>query len=343
MNYLQAKKELKQGKVSPVYFIYGTQAFLIEDFTQHLLNQVIGQDGSDMNVITYTFSETPIELAVQEAETMPFLGTNKVVIVKDFHAVTSQKTDSKIEHDLDVLTQYIENPSPESTLVLVAPYEKLDERKRVTKRLKKEATVIEAMPFDDRMMKQWIEEQATTKGIQITKEASERLVERLGFDLLMLAGELEKMALYVGEEEITVDVVELLVARTLEQDVFALIDFAVKKRLDEALVIYHDLLKQKEDPLKLLALLARQFRIYYQVKGLSKQAYSQKQIATQLKLHPYVVKLASAKVNQFNERTLLTFLEACADTDYAIKSGKIDKVLALELLLMKMTQKTETK
>ncbi|MED1602537.1 DNA polymerase III subunit delta [Alkalihalophilus marmarensis] len=339
MNYLQAKKEVKNGKVSPVYFIHGTQQFLIEDFSQQVLDQVVGQDGSDMNVITYSFSETPIELAVQEAETLPFLGANKVVIVKDFQAVTSQKQDVKIEHDIEVLIKYIENPSPESTLILVAPYEKLDERKKITKRLKKEATVIEALPFDDRMMKQWIEEQTASHHIQITKEAQERLVERLGFDLLLAASELKKLALYVGEGgEITPREVDLLVARTLEQDVFALIDFAVKKRLDEALVIYHDLLKQKEDPLKILALLARQFRIYYQVKGLSKQAYSQKQIAAQLKLHPYAVKLASQKVSQFEERSLLTLLEAAADTDYAIKSGKMEKVLAVELLLMKMTQ-----
>ncbi|WP_100372227.1 DNA polymerase III subunit delta [Bacillus sp. FJAT-45037] len=339
MNYLQAKKELRQGNVAPVYFIHGTQAFLIEDFTHQLLSQVVGQDGDDMNIITYNYSETPIEIAIQEAETMPFLGTNKVVIVKEFFAVTSQKQDSKIEHNLEALNQYLENPSPESTLVIIAPYEKLDERKKATKRLKKEATVIEATPFDERMMKQWIDDQVKSKDISITNQAVEKLLERVGFDLLMMASELHKLSLYVGDDgEIGAEAVELLVARTLEQDVFALIDYAVKKQLEQSLSIYHDLLKQKEDPLKILALLARQFRIYYQVKGLSKQAYSQKQIATQLKLHPYVVKLAGAKVAQFDERALLKLLNRAADTDYAIKSGKMDKVLAVELLLIRMTQ-----
>ncbi len=106
--------------------------------------------------------------------------------------------------------------------------------------------------------------------------------------------------------------------------------------LDEALLIYHDLLKQKEEPLKLLALIARQLRIYYQVKELSRRSYSQKQMATQLKIHPYVVKLASQQINRFEDQQLLSLLESAADTDYAIKTGKMDKVLAVEMLLMKL-------
>ncbi len=336
MSYLQIKKDIKTGTIKPVYFMYGNQTFLMEDLLLDIIKKAVGTQ-DDPSVITYSLQDTILDLAIEEAETFPFFGGKKVVIVKDFFLVSTQKQETKVEHDLERLQQYISHPSPESILILMAPFEKLDERKKVTKLLKQSATVVECTPFDEKMLSAWLEDQARSKKFRFTADGKEHLLERVGPQLLLLASEMEKLALYVGDEgEVTGEVVDLLVARSLEQDVFALIDFAVKQRLDKALEIYHDLLKQKEEPLKLLALIARQLRIYYQVKEMTRRSYSQKQIAMQLKLHPYVVKLASGQSQRLDDQRLLQLLEACTDTDYAIKSGKMEKVLAVELLLIKV-------
>ncbi len=209
--------------------------------------------------------------------------------------------------------------------------------KKWTKLLKKETVVVEVNAFDHKMTEGWLNDQAKEKSFQLTSAGLEHLMERCGTNLLQLSSEIEKLALYVGENGVVDEkVVDLLVARTLEQNVFALTDLAVKQRMDEALLIYHDLLKQKEDPLKLLALLARQLRIYYQVKELTRRGYSQKQMAGQLKLHPYVVKLAGEQIERFEQNTLLKLLEEAAKTDYAIKRGAMDKTLAVELFLLRL-------
>ncbi|MCM3761535.1 DNA polymerase III subunit delta [Alkalihalobacillus oceani] len=334
MSYIKTKKKLEQGNIDRVYFLHGTQTFLIEDITQQIIAKAAVEQE---NVITYSLVDTPLELAVEEAETFPFFGGKKIVIVQDFFFVTSQKPEGKIEHDLSRLERYLTAPLPESILILITPYEKLDERKKITKALKEHATVVDCAPFDAKMTEEWLEDQAREKGFRFTGRGKEQLVERVGPQLLLLASEIEKLALYVGENgQVDEDVVALLVARSLEQDVFALLDLAVKQQAHEALLLYHDLLKKKEEPLKLLVLIARQLRIYYQVKELTRRAYSQKQMAAQLKLHPYVVKLASQQAGRFEDRQLLTLLKQCADTDFAIKSGKVDKVLGVELLVLKL-------
>lgn len=336
MSYLQVKKEIERGDVRRLYFMYGTQSFFMEDLVQSVIKHTVGAQ-DDTNIITFSLQDTLLDTAIEEAETFPFFGGKKVVIIKDFSLVTSQKQEGKLDHDLGRLAQYIEQPSPNAVLVLLSPYEKLDERKKITKALKKNATVVDCSPFDEQTTRKWLEEQARAKGFTFSKDGKERLLERVGPQLLMLLSEMDKLALYVGENgTVNAEVVDLLVARSLEQDVFALIDFAVKQRLDHALLIYHDLLKQKEEPLKLLALIARQLRIYYQVKELSRRSYSQKEMAVQLKIHPYVAKLASQQVDRFGDQQLLSLLEAAADTDYAIKTGKMNKELAVELLLMKL-------
>ncbi|MFC0557994.1 DNA polymerase III subunit delta [Halalkalibacter alkalisediminis] len=336
MSYLAIKKEVKRGDIRPIYFMYGTQTYLMEDLVLDIIKQTVGSQ-DDPNLISFSLQDTLLDIALEEAETFPFFGGKKVVVVKDFSLVTTQKQEAKLDHDVTRLQQYIEHPSPESILIFLTPYEKLDERKKITKELKKKAAVVECCPFDEKMLSQWLDAQAKMKGFSFSEDGKERLVERLGAQLLLLVSEMEKLALYVGNDGVVNgEIVDLLVARSLEQDVFALIDFAVKNQLDKALIIYHDLLKQKEEPLKLLSLIARQLRIYYQVKEMSRRSYSQRDMASQLKLHPYVVKLASQQVNRFEDKHLLRLLEGAADTDYAIKSGKMEKTLAVELLLMKL-------
>ena len=106
------------------------------------------------------------------------------------------------------------------------------------------------------------------------------------------------------------------------------------KNKDEALEIYNEMLKVNEEPLKIVILLASQFRLMYQAKELAKKGYSEKNISEVLKVHPYRVKLALQKGKKYKVETLLNYLNALADIDIAIKTGKTDKNLALELFLL---------
>lgn len=335
MSYLQAKKKIQSNTISPLYLMLGTEAFIIEDIVHTIIDQVLTPEEKDFNLSVYDIRETPIDIAIEDAETLPFLGGKRIVLIKEPYFLTGQKDDYKIEHDLNRLEQYITNPVSETVVIFIAPYEKLDERKKITKLLKKEAVVIEANPFNDSMMVAWLDEQANEQGVQLTAAAKEKLLELVGVNLTLLSNELFKLSLYVGEAGlIDEEIVLKLVARTMEQDIFALIDYMTQRRIDRALDIFHDLIRKKEEPIKIIALLARQIRMLYQVKELTGRGYAQKQIAGQLKLHPYVVKLASEKGTKLSSKQLLHWLSAIADADYKIKSGQMEKELVVELLLM---------
>ena len=150
-----------------------------------------------------------------------------------------------------------------------------------------------------------------------------------------MVNEINKLAIHVGNEGI-IDhyVIEQMVAKTIEQDIFALINYIISKQTDKAMELLSELLKKKEEPIKIIALVARQVRIMYQVKELTEMGYQQKQIAGQLKLHPYVVKLAGQQGGRFSSKQLLSLLEQLADADYQIKSGQKDKRLAIELIIL---------
>ncbi|WP_249413979.1 DNA polymerase III subunit delta [Alteribacter keqinensis] len=339
VSYFDMMKHIKREELSGLYLLYGSESFMVSDTLQKLTGSALSEEEIEFNLSQFDMKDTPVELAIEEAYTFPFMGSKRVVILKEAYFFTGMKVTAKAEHDLKKLEAYIQNPAPETVFIAVVPSEKLDERKKITKLFKKHGRVMEGKPFEEKELFSWLDEKAKEQNVTIDREAKGQLLMLTASNLMLISSELRKMAIYTGEgNTITKEVVDELVARSLEQNIFSLVDGVVKQNLDGAWRIFDDLLKQKEEPIKILSLLARQFRILYQVKQLSEQGYSQKQMASQLKLHPYAVKLAAGQAQRFEDRHLLTILDQLAETDFKIKTGQLDKKLAVELFLAKQKQ-----
>ncbi|MEO2074523.1 MAG: DNA polymerase III subunit delta [Bacillus sp. (in: firmicutes)] len=330
-------RKIKKREIAPIYLLYGTEAFLINETKQLLLNHILDEEEKDFNFSAYDLEETPIDVALEDAETFPFLGEKKVVFLHNPVFLTAEKTKEKVVHDLTKLEAYLKEPAPYTVMVISAPYEKLDERKKITKELKRNAELVEAKKLNEHELKNWIKDRAAGNGIEIEAAAIDQLLALVGTNMFMITTEVDKLALYAAEHNrIDVDLVEKLVARSLEQNIFTLIEKVVQRRLDEALRIYYDLLKQNEEPIKILALLAGQFRLIYQVKELSRRGYGQQQIAGYLKTHPFRVKLASGQANKFTDEELAQLMELLAEADYQMKTGGMNKSLLIEMLLFRL-------
>lgn len=334
---LELWKRINQEPIAPIYLLYGKEAFLINETKQILLNRILNEDEMDFNFSVYDLEETPIEAALEDAETFPFLGEKKVLFLHNPPFLTAEKTKEKVEHNLSKLESYLKEPAPYSVLVFSAPYEKLDERKKITKELKRTAVTVEAKPLNEKELKDWIKARARYNRVEIDPEAVEMIIALVGNNLFMITSEIDKLALYVTDpKKIDAEVVEKLVAKSLEQNIFSLIDKVVDRKLDEALRIYYDLLKQNEEPIKILAVIAGQFRIIYQVKELARRGYGQQQIAGIIKANPYRVKLALKQVNKFTDKELTRIMKQLADADYQMKTGRMNKSLLLEMFFFQL-------
>ncbi|MGG5254988.1 DNA polymerase III subunit delta [Neobacillus sp. SM06] len=330
-------KQIKQKKIAPVYLLYGTELFLMNETKQLIVNTILEEEEKEFNFSAYDLEEISIEEALEDAETLPFLGDKKVVFLHNPVFLTSEKKKEKVEHNVARLEAYLREPAPFTVLVFFAPYEKLDERKKMTKELKKHAVTVEAKKLTESELNNWIQSRAKVNGVEINQEAIDLLLTLVGPNLFMLTSEVDKLALYAsGKETIDTHLVEMLVSRSLEQNIFTLIDKVVQRKLDEALRIYYDLVKQNEEPIKILSLIAGQFRLLYQVKELSRRGYGQQQIAGFIKVHPFRVKLAAGQAGKFTDEELTAFMKMLAEADYQMKTGSMNKSLVVEMLLFKL-------
>ncbi|MFD2630887.1 DNA polymerase III subunit delta [Oceanobacillus kapialis] len=336
MSYQEVKKSLKK-QIASVYLIYGTESYFIEKLKSELVQRVLGEDKD--NLAVYDLEETPIQEVVTDTETYPFFGGQKLIFANNPVFLKAKPDKTAFEHDVNTLERYLSQPVDYSVLVLIAPYEKIDERKKISKLLKKQATVAICNPIRDYEVNKWIKDLAVQFNITIEPDAMEIFETELSTNLQMLENELTKLALYVGENGvITKEIAEQMIAHTADNSSLRLVDAVIEGDLYKAIAIAKDLQKLKEEPIALIGLLSFQFRTILRVKLLKQKGYTQAQMQKQLGVHPYVIKIALNREKRFQLEVLQRIIDRLANADAAMKVGAMEKELTFELLLFDLIQ-----
>ena len=240
-----------------------------------------------------------------------------------------------MDHQLERLQAYLENPMESSVMVFFAPYDKLDQRKKIVKQLKKVAVLLDASELTERDVKQYIQDSLRNHHYTIQEEALETLLVKTQYSLTNSMKELDKLMIAsIDTKMIPLELVESLVAKTLEQNIFELGESILKKEGVKALQIYHDMLLQKEDPLKMNAILLGQFRLLLQVSYLKREGYQEPEIQKTLGVHPYRVKIALQQSRRFGLPLLEKAFMQLVDTEYALKTSVGIKEMQLEWFIL---------
>lgn len=312
------------------YLIYGTDNFLVKKEIDKIIKE---SNCSSLAINNYNLEETSITSILQDAETISLFDDKKILVADNAYFFTGSTKKIVIEHNIKDLEEYLNHENESTILILVVNYEKLDERKKIVKTFKKNGKVIDCNKVDN--VNEYVKKMLY--GYNIDNSTVSLLIDRVGNDLFTLENETNKIKLYkLDDKNITKEDIVNLTIKSADLDIFHLIENIVNNDKDSTLSAYHEMLKQNEEPIKIIIMLANQFRIIYQAKQLYKQGYTESNIASILKIHPYRIKLALSKGREFKEEDLLKYLSKLADLDINIKTGKVMKDLALELFILEL-------
>src|SRR5699024_7471320 len=128
-----------------------------------------------------------------------FFSEKKLIIAHHPVFLQTKPDKTTIDHDLTSLEQFLQHPVTYTTLVFIAPYEKLDARKKITKLFKKTSVSVDCNPVKGKAFLPILEEMAANEHIHLTKEAALLLESEFQSNLYILQKELNKLAIYVGE------------------------------------------------------------------------------------------------------------------------------------------------
>lgn len=317
-----------------IYLLFGTQGLILEKQCKKILKENL-ESIDDFHLQKFNATETTIQDIVSEVEFSSLLGDKKAVVVYKPYFLSNERTKEKIDssQDFEALEAYLDNPSDINDLIFILEAPKLNERSSIVKKLLKVAKVIEAKEITKEEWPIYIRTYFKKAGTLIDEDAVQELSLRVQGDALRFTNEAKKLMLY--SEHITLEDVELMVARPLEENAFAIFDCLSKKQNDKAISIYRDLLVENEEPVRLISLIANQLRLLLEVDYLKSKTPSQKEIASELGIHEFRVKLALGHLKSLSRKKITKKLDDLYNLDLDIKSGKVDRFFAFEIFLIK--------
>lgn len=339
MNTQTALQAIRSKKLEPVYLVAGTEKYLQDQIRDAFFKRLAVEE-DDLNFAQFDMERDPIDAVIAEAESAPFFGDQRLIIVERPFFLTAEKKANAPEHDLDALLAYLKEPNETSILVFFADYEKLDERKKITKQLKKNSELIDVQPLKEADVRRYVQQTMENAGLKMDRQTIDLFLQLTDLNLSKTMHELEKLTIYAGDAH-TISKQELLqlIPKTLEHNIFDLTSYVLTGKVEDALRIYQDLLLQGEETIKINAILIGQLRLLLQTRILMKLGYQQAKIAETLKIHPYRVKLAMQQVRNYQEKVLIDLYDALVENDYLVKTGKIDKEFAFQLFVLKTGQR----
>jgi len=315
-----------------VYLFHGSDTFIIKSKINNLINKL---KVDDFNVVNYDMEETNLKNALDDATTIPFMSDKKIVIIRNAYFLSTEKPKKDLNHDIDGLKKYLDNPVEETILVIAAPYEKLDERKAILKELKKIAEIVPCVPLKPQDSSAWIKRQLGKENITIDNDALTEFLKRVENNTEVLFSETSKLLNFAeGMDRITLNTIKQVITKNVEDNVYEITNMILEGKQGRALEIYNDLVMHSEDPLRILGILVNKYREILHVKYLIQQGKDKTDVAQYYNASPgrafYMMKNASAVKLNIVKKHLVKLEEI----DYQIKTGQIDKRIGLELFIL---------
>lgn len=316
-------QDIKSGTFKPVYLLYGEEAFLKKSYKNRLREAIAGDD--TMNYHHFEGKGLDVQEIISLADTMPFFGECRLILVEDSGFFKSA---------VEALVEYLPD-MPDTTCILFVETE-VDKRSRMFKKVKDLGHAAEMTRQNAGQLAAWAGGILAKEGRKVTGHTMELFLSKTGDDMEHIRMELEKLVSYtMGREVITDQDVEEVCTVRVTNKIFDMVAAIVTRQTRKAMDLYEDLLTLKEPPMRILFLIARQFNQLLQVRELMAKGLDKGSIASKLKMQPFVVGKVMPQARAFSREQILSYVNLCVDAEEAVKTGRLNERLAVELLITK--------
>lgn len=322
------------------YVLHGEDELTCSETLKSLQARLGSPELSALN--TSVFDGTVVSMAELKStcDTIPFMSQRRMVIVHDLLtrlAPQSQKKGDRSRWDkkyLEELAGYLPH-LPETTRLVLVEHIQLPRNHPILRQAKDDrfGYVRAFAPPKDPV--QWVRRRAEDKGGEFSPQAAVALVQAVSDDQRLLDQEIEKLLAYTNRERpVNSHDVSLLVPYAQEAVIFDAVDALGQRDGVKAAQLIHNLLDHDNDPLYLFAMIVRQFRLLIQIKELASEGLDPTAISKKIKLHPFPTRKLYVQTRNFTLEQLERVHRHLLEIDVQIKTGRIDSIVALDLLIV---------
>jgi DNA polymerase-3 subunit delta len=343
------------GPLRPGYVLLGDEAYLYERCRRAILDTLVDPHGGiqmrDFALAEIDLAETNIFEALDRAQTPSLMAPFQVLFLRNIKTLYGRGAK---KDEFAALDAYGRSPNPQALLVFVADHLHLpadlrrmdmqdkDRYERIRETLGEWCGMVELVRVEESDAMRWLVAEAEKRGSALEVDAARELADALGADLMLMASELEKLVLFVGERRsITLGDVETMVLGAKQRSLYELTDAISAKDRPRALALLQGLLNAsdggEESAIGHLYMLARTFRQMLVI--LEKNVRDSRAIWQALwqgfRMPPFAAEDLIRQARRYKSRRELTrALRLIARADLELRSSPPDKRLVLERLVL---------
>ena len=339
-----------------VFFFYGADGYRLRQKTKSVIEQYQAKHKSGLNLCGFDFGETEtLEKLKNFLDSSSMFAEKKLAIAENLFMAGKDVQESFLEYlkTSDIL-------KTQDKFLVVAQELALAEDKRSKQKyaLKNSQELFKALmsksvktdvstgalakveEFDylvGTKLEVWIKKEVEQAGAKIDAAAVRKLAVFVGADLWQMKNEIDKLAAFACSKIIDEAMVGELVKAKMESDIFKTVDALANRNKQVALALLHRHLAEGKSEIYLLSRLVYQFRNLLLVKSEIERGAQFQLLAKTVKLHPYVLRKSFEQGKGFTFPALKKIYERLLELDIAIKSGRIEPQVALDLVVGEIT------
>ena len=301
--------------------------YIIGSSSFHIVDEEIKKICNNKKWENINFLNMSLEDLISEVSYGSLFNEEKIIVVRNASFLGNND-------DVSLLEKYIASPNQLTTLILTT-YEKIDERKKAVKDIKKAGNLIIVKNYTHREVIDNLISYAKSKKYVLSYDDANKIANDALNNYDVAINQLEKIFLYyIKPCTILHDDVVALTVATIEENNFKLIDAIMRDDIKISMKLIDDLKLKKAEPLAILSLLVREFRIMIKIKFLQGKNWPNQDIGKEIGLLDWQLDKYLKSSYQWKMDDLEAMMLKLADLDLKIKMGGIDKWLGLELLIL---------
>lgn len=305
-----------------ILFLYGPNTYASRRELGRIMQKYVEKSGGDFGLERFD-GESVLPNQIAPALTAsPFLSSSRLVVLQYI-----SRNKPAAEAALKVLDHV-----PETTVAVFYEAE-VDQRTVFFKTLKQKARPVFFDSLSSAQLAVFTQKLVNQEGGSIDRAAVTELIERVGDDQWRLEQEIMKLVSH--SPEVTAAKVRLLVAPSLQEGVFDLVDAIAARNSKRALEVFHALISERTNELYILTMIIWQLRNLLLAKTAG--PISPGELSKQAKMSPFVAGKMLDRQRSYTEDALKRAFTAAVDTDYAIKTGQGEPQQLVEALIVNLT------
>ncbi|MDY5995943.1 MAG: DNA polymerase III subunit delta [Bacilli bacterium] len=287
-------------------------------------------DISDNDIIYYNIDD--IDGIINEASTIGMFSLNKFIIIN----MDSYFKDKKDIPNINLLENYFDSYNSNSYLVFVCNSDSIDSRKKIVNLIKKYG-IVKKLEVNDNYLNDYVNNYLKDNGYKINNGDVVYFINRVGNNINNVTNELDKLMLYkINDKIINRNDIDLLTVENIDDSIYDLVNCILKNDNEKAIKLYNNFIDNGMDVNQIVAIIAAQIRLLYQVKRLYNSGKSNDEIAKILEFKSvYRVKYLLSDSYYYSESDLVKYLSKLADIDNAIKTSNGDGNMLMQLFIVK--------